>query len=254
MSVVAREILNKNGVRARLIGVAPDTAFDRHRHANVYVSLMLLGSMQERSSCGEYEFLSPHAAFMPPDFYHANLYGRHGALDLVFDFSIDMLESEFDASCINRCARRVDNAKIASLVASLNGKPSSWREDGLMDLLALGLPDPDKPSRLPPSWLARARAYFDDDPAAARVAKAAEYCGVHRVHLVRAFRDHLGLTPTEYRLQAMTAKAMQFLKHSPDSITHIAIEAGFSDAAHLAREMRRRVGAPPSVLRSLIRQ
>lgn len=210
---------------------------------------MLLGSMQERTADGDGEYLSPHCALMPPGFDHANIYGRHGALDLVFDFDPDLLETQFDLRDAGRTARRVDNARIAALVAMLIDKPENWREDGFMDLLTLATSPGKTERRSPPSWFARAREYFDDDPCSARVTDAAASCGVHRVHLVRVFRDFLDMTPTEYRLQAMTVQAAGLLRNSPDDISAVAAKAGFADASHFAREMRKRSGMSPSALK-----
>ena len=188
---------------------------------------------------------------MPPEFDHANIYGRHGALDLVFDFEPDVLENQFGLRNVERSARRINNARVTALVSTLLTKPANWREDGFTDLLTLALRAEESTTRSPPSWLSRARDYFDDDPCSARVADVAEACGVHRVHLVRVFRDFLNLTPTEYRLQAMTVRAAALLQNDAEDISAIAAKAGFADASHFAREMRKRAGMSPSMLKRL---
>ena len=246
-----REIGKANGIAARLVSYQPDAAYGRHSHSNFYVSIMLLGSMQERTSKGDEEYLSPHCALMPPDFDHANLYGRHGALDLVFDFAPERLETQFGIRSIERNARRIDNTRVAAFVSNILSKPAEWREDGLTDLITLALRPKESVKRSPPSWFSRARDYFDDDPYSARVATVAKACGVHRVHLVRVFRDFLNMTPTEYRLQAMTLRAATHLQNNQDGISAIAAKAGFADASHFAREMRKRSGMSPSAVRRL---
>ncbi len=209
---------------------------------------MLLGSMQEHNQYGDEEYLSPHCALMPPGFDHANIYGRHGALDLVFDFEPEMLENQFELRGAGRKAHRINSARVAALVTTLINKPVAWREDGFMDLLTLALSTDEKQDRSPPSWFSRARDFFDDDPCSARVSYVADACGVH---LVRVFREFLGMTPTEYRLQAMTIRAAGLLQSGTDDISSVAARAGFADASHFAREMRKRAGLSPSALKSL---
>jgi len=246
-----REVFNNGKIRARLISYPPGATFERHLHSNFYASIMLLGSMQEETGSGTAEYLSPHFALMPPDFAHANMYGKYGALELVFDFETDMLHTDFDLHRAERNAHRVDSTQVAALVSALVNKPACWREDGFTDLLALALIAEDRVEKSPPPWLSRARDYFDDDPSAARVASVAHACGVHRVHLVRVFRDYLGMTPTQYRLQAMTIRAVALMQTESDNVSAAAASAGFADASHFAREVRKRTGISPSSLKNL---
>lgn len=257
MTVIARELLEKDGIRARLLRYEPDVGYERHSHSNIWASVMLLGSMQEQAGGRDQEFLSPHCAVMPPDMVHANKYGPNGALELVFDFEPELLEERFGLCETARSARPVESGDMAGFVASLldseAGSRENWRDDGLVDILTLILVGREVQAKSPPAWFSLARECFDDDPGAARVLEVAALCGVHRVHLVRVFKEQLNMTPTEYRLQVMTAKAVSLLNTGVGDLSAIAADAGFSDASHCAREMRRRVGISPGSLRKIFK-
>ena len=66
---------------------------------------------------------------------------------------------------------------------------------------------------------------------------------------IRLFRMHTGASPLSYYRQLRLNYARWMLTHSDESITQIALEAGFSDCAHLSRQFRTVFGIPPSSLR-----
>ena len=66
-----------------------------------------------------------------------------------------------------------------------------------------------------------------------------------------AFRDQTGMAVRPYLRWLRLARALQAASHG-QSLTDAAHEAGFADAAHFTRTMRRHFGVTPgSVLRSL---
>jgi AraC-like DNA-binding protein len=79
------------------------------------------------------------------------------------------------------------------------------------------------------------------------VAEAARAAGLSRCHFLRAFRANVGLSPHEYLVQCRLRHARRLiaLDGGRRSLTEIAIEAGFSDQAHLTRHFRRAFGQTP---------
>ncbi len=67
--------------------------------------------------------------------------------------------------------------------------------------------------------------------------------------LIRLFRAQTGSSPISYYRRLRLNYARWLLMNSDDSITQIALEAGFSDCAHLSRQFRSVFGMPPSSLR-----
>jgi transcriptional regulator GlxA family with amidase domain len=68
--------------------------------------------------------------------------------------------------------------------------------------------------------------------------------------LERLFQKHLGTGPAAYFRRMRTNYASWLLAHSEDKIGTIALDCGFSDAAHFAREFRQAFGCTPREYRA----
>jgi AraC-like DNA-binding protein len=68
--------------------------------------------------------------------------------------------------------------------------------------------------------------------------------------LERNFKKHIGLSPKEYTNIIRFQHAMLMIKNSGEdrSLSDIAFECGYYDHSHLANEIRRNTGLPPSLL------
>lgn len=73
--------------------------------------------------------------------------------------------------------------------------------------------------------------------------------GVHRSHLARLFRKHLGVTVGEYLRDRRLEWAFRQLTTTDTKIAHLAVVAGFSDHAHFCRLFKGRFGLSPSAYR-----
>ncbi|MBW0001129.1 MAG: helix-turn-helix transcriptional regulator [Verrucomicrobia bacterium] len=78
-------------------------------------------------------------------------------------------------------------------------------------------------------------------------AEAARVAGLSRCHFLRAFRASVGVSPHEYLVQCRLRHARRLiaLDGGQRSLAEIAVEAGFSDQAHLTRRFRRAFGQTP---------
>lgn len=72
----------------------------------------------------------------------------------------------------------------------------------------------------------------------------AAHAGLDKFHLVRAFRDEVGLPPYEYLIHARVAKARVLLSHGA-LVADAAQAVGFYDESQLHRHFRRIVGITP---------
>jgi AraC-like DNA-binding protein len=79
------------------------------------------------------------------------------------------------------------------------------------------------------------------------VAEAARAAGLSRCYFLRAFRASVGVSPHEYLVQCRLRHARRLiaLYGGRRSLAEIAMEAGFSDQAHLTRHFRRAFGQTP---------
>lgn len=76
------------------------------------------------------------------------------------------------------------------------------------------------------------------------LAELAEYVGYNPYYLLRSFKNEVGLTPHEFRLNLRIEKAKELLRngHPPAAV---AAETGFVDQSHFHRTFRQFVAATP---------
>jgi AraC-like DNA-binding protein len=89
------------------------------------------------------------------------------------------------------------------------------------------------------------------DPAVRRVRDVARRLGVSERTLQRLCAEHLGVSPgwvlRRGRLHAAAERLIQAAGSGREALADVAVEFGYADQAHLARDFRRVLGAPPSV-------
>jgi transcriptional regulator GlxA family with amidase domain len=87
------------------------------------------------------------------------------------------------------------------------------------------------------------------DPADASTVARRHHCSDR--HFRRLFQQRVGLSPREYRTLVRRRQALQVLLASPHlTVAEVAGALGYSDHAHLTRDLREHIGAPPSTLRA----
>jgi AraC family transcriptional regulator len=84
-------------------------------------------------------------------------------------------------------------------------------------------------------------------PALSEVARIAN---VHPMHLAKLFRKRFGYSMGEWVRRQRVAWACDQLSRGTDTISSIAIAAGFADHAHFTRAFRRMTGSTPSWYRN----
>jgi AraC family transcriptional regulator len=104
--------------------------------------------------------------------------------------------------------------------------------------------------RHPPSWLGRLQEYLASDLGVVpELTTLAVIAGVHRVHVARAFRDHLGCTVGDYVRRLRVRRACELLTATTTPLTEVAMLAGFFDQSHMTRVLKRFLGVTPATLR-----
>lgn len=101
-------------------------------------------------------------------------------------------------------------------------------------------------------WFSRLREYVaETDPGDCNLRSAAREVSVHPVYLARVFRRRYGCSLGEYILFRRLVAAGERVLHHGSSLAEAAVEAGFSDQAHLTRLFRRELGRTPRSLLKL---
>jgi AraC family transcriptional regulator len=127
--------------------------------------------------------------------------------------------------------------------------------EGLMlELLACagraGMPTSDRDV----TWLRTVRdVLHDSTPHTVSLRELGDVVGRHPAHVARAFRRAYGVSVAAYARSLRLEWATVALATTDDSLTHIALEAGFADQSHFTRSFRRHHGVTPGRYRQLVR-
>lgn len=80
--------------------------------------------------------------------------------------------------------------------------------------------------------------------------RLAECAGVTPNHLIRLFREQLGVTPVEYLWQARLNHGAVWLRETGLGVAEIAYRAGFQNPFHFSRRFKERYGKAPREFRN----
>jgi AraC family transcriptional regulator len=234
------------------------TPIATHAHEHATITFLLRGAFEEaypghtrRQVCAASSVL-----FRPAGEPHADQMGREGADNLVIEVEparLDVIRgytSVLDGISHARDARLDGIGQRIAQELTSGDTASALALEGLaLELIALASRaegrSPD--ARLRPAWVVRARDLLHARFAEAdlRIAELAAEAGVHPVYFARAFRAHYGVTPGEYVRQLRLQWSARALSTSGQSLSTIALAAGFADQSHFTRAFRRAFGVTP---------
>lgn len=259
------------GSRIRLVRYGPGERHHPHAHGFSSLTLVLAGAVEERVGRDVQRGTAFRVAVKPAGVQHSDDFGIAGAVVLRVELSARD-ESCADSSdgwerrwrwihpgetsrALTRMMRTLRHPGGAWSRPPSPSTPedSGWNEN-LEDLLleAIGaLPRTEPVRGVPPGWLTRVRDALEEECVPTRI--LAEREGVHPVTLARLFRLHFGTSPSAYRRHARARRAAALLADTRQPLAEVALEAGYSDQAHLTRDLRTVLGITPRVARRLTR-
>lgn len=210
---------------------AAGRAIAAHFHESGYISAVIRGCYTEVGSDGPQVYREGAIIVHRAGENHADYFHEAG---LLLNFEGD------DGSAgwwdrLNRAIRRtgiLDDAVI-------------WRR--LQDTIDRPLPPTPKAT---PAWIASVLENFAW-MGRAPIADAAASVELHPAHFSRAFREHVGFTPIEYRKRLRTKFASSRLIASSDSTVDVALAAGFHDQSHFSQVFRKCSGMSPARYRRI---
>ena len=236
----------------------PHAYLPPHVHERASFAVMLEGSFDLGINHRAYSCEPQSAVTEPAEERHDNKLGNAGAHVVVV---------QPDPAAVQRlgpCGGWFDDVHF---VRTAPASPVAWRiarelrapdaatplavEGLVLEMLALCTRTSDRPYEAPtPSWLTRAREQVHDcflNPP--RIRDLATSAGVHPDHLARAFRLRFGIPIGTYVRRLRLDWAATRLETSEDSISAIALDAGFADQSHFTRRFKRYTGLTPQAYR-----
>jgi AraC family transcriptional regulator len=228
-------------------------------HQEAYFNFVLQGGFTEYDGNHSYKLIKSTLVFHSPGESRSNEF--HDQPTRLFNVRLDSawLRSRIpERSAILNASTRFSAGPLINLAVKLYRE---FREcDAVSPLVIEGLTlemlgeasrYPLTPmGQLPPRWLSPVKemlhAQFNEGLMLGRIAQSA---GVHPVHLNRVFRQYFHCTVGEYIRELRIEYARRRLASSRDTLTEIALAAGFSDQSHFSRTFKRGTGLTPAQYR-----
>lgn len=227
----------------------------RHRHEFPYMVLMVEGTLRERTMGRTFDLGTGSIVFNEAGECHENevLCGRARCLNIELrPRFMARLAAEGLSPRESVLYTRAGSAlgAIGRLyAATIDPGPEVEIEEALVELFetawgrASGPPDPS------PGWVNRILDVLHSDPDCPSLQILAAEAGVHHAHLCRGFRAAVGCTIGEYHRRLRAARALGAVTGETAPLSSVALREGYSDQAHMTREISRRYGRAPRRLR-----
>jgi AraC family transcriptional regulator len=228
-----------------------------HRET-AHICFLAHGAIEERRGTASVWRVAPSVRVSPIGDAHACCYGNVGGQCLVIEplailGDADDVPSPSEPTIVQdermiELAARVYHELRADSPHSVSGLVI---ESIALEVLAQSARwERPRAERRPPAWLGQLQDYLAADLSVVPdLATLASIARVHRVHVARAFRDHLGCTVGDYVRRLRVRRACELLTATAVPLTDVAMRAGFFDQSHMTRVMKRFLGATPAAVR-----
>ncbi|MBC7917504.1 MAG: AraC family transcriptional regulator [Rhodoferax sp.] len=232
-----------------------------HRHDDAHLILVVQGDYQTSAiRNGRLHAGEPLLVLNPPRTEHLDCFAATQVLPQARFFSLTLsAETWFQTSRamdLPTGPTAVEGAAvrhIAALWADCVGVEADT-ECALMDALAPFSLDAASVAPSSAQWVRQVQRHLRDQVVdgqdVVRMTDVAANLGVHPVYLARAFRKHLGVSPTAYVRTVQLDKAAALLTQSCMSLLEIALECLYFDQAHMAHAFKAAYGLSPSAFRA----
>ena len=222
---------------------AEQFAYRRSRHIAPAGSIVFInpGEMHTGSSAAEsgwtYRTLYPSIELVQRAV--SDLVGRHRDIPFFAEPVVHDPEMMAEISFVHRALEEQTSAleRESRLL---------WTLDRLLVRYADDHPRP-RPLTKEHSSIQRVRSYLDENYAEnISLEQLAAMAHLSPFHLLRSFRNHVGLPPHAYQIQVRIMHARQMLRMGLSCID-TAFAVGFADQSHFTKHFKRMVGVPPGL-------
>ncbi|MDD2924526.1 helix-turn-helix transcriptional regulator [Rhodoferax sp.] len=239
-------------VRSRARALAMDAHIEPHQHPWSQFTYCASGLMQVTVTQGEvqttYIVPSTRAVWLPPQVQH-NVVVLEAAELRTVDIAADVLPRDW-----TECRVLVVSKLLRELVHALEGAEAGPREDALMrltldeithaDTQALGVPMPH-PEHGDKRLRALCEAVLREPARKSQLREWVAEIGASERTVARLFRDELGTTYQQWRLQAVLAHALpQLARGLP--IALVAAASGYHSDSAFSAMFKQAMGKAPS--------
>jgi AraC family transcriptional regulator len=232
-----------------------------HFHAHANVALTLQGGFIETVGAKPYEVNPASVIFRPAGEKHSNRYGKSAAHCLIIEVKPERLAAIRAVTQILERASYVEGRLVSDFALRILREfqmPDAISplaiEALVLEMLVQCARRPPTPKGQPPRWLQMAKDIvherFSDSLSLSAVARL---LGVHPANLAKMFRSHYHSTVGDYIRGLRLDRAAELLVRSEQSLSAIALSAGFYDQSHFARLFKLRFSVTPGAFRAGLR-
>lgn len=227
----------------------------KHSHDQSYFCITIQGSYRE-SYDRRMQLCTPNTlAFHPAGAAHLARFGKSNART----FNIELLTVMIER--LRECRITLDRPlylrqgstswlalKLYAEYKSMDACSALVIEGLFLQIVAETSRNLDgKVGRKPPRWLKDARDFVHDNFSESLSLKTiASTVGIHPVYLATAFHQHYGVTVGDYVRNLRIDFACTQMLRGDQSLSDIAVAAGFCDQSHFSKTFRKFLGMSPS--------
>ena len=230
---------------ALFVGEVPDTSV--HAHYAVQLTLSLEGRIQVHTGAGR---KTCEAAIIPSREPHAIQAAKRRVLLLYLDPTAE-IGKRVSRSCSGQGVRTMEARAVTACAADIARDLEAIHATGsatlVHRLVALLVPNTDTAPPIDPRVRQVLSLLDDGERGAVRLPDLAAEVALSPDRLRHLFSAQLGISIRSYRSWARIRRAVTLLTRS-GSLTEVAHEAGFADAAHLSNAFRDMFGTTLSEL------
>jgi len=253
-----RKEICRAGLHAYEAAYDPGSRLPEHGHSAPFFTYVLHGSYVESAGHKERQ-CSRGAVIFHDRESHQNLVGPAGTASFNVELHPELWRELIDDShVINALAGRVLQGDIEWSALQVwrefletNAGSTLGIEESVAWLCEATRRAQARGAFEPRERLDRCVSYLEANPLEDhRLANVAQIAGVHPMHLAKLFRRRYGHSMGEYLRRRRIAWACGRLASTDQSITSIAMQAGFADHPHFTRTFVRVTGCTPNWYRA----
>ncbi len=241
------------GLRIWDFSYEPGQVIPAHEHQHAYVCFLFNGDCIETDRHGDITYSNTRLVYVPRGHAHSGRVGPDGAHVIGFELTDAFFAGgahlkDFRPGAISIANRRLFRMLHAISMTARGGPPTvyddSWPHEVMAELIIANADNGE-------GWISKVCDYLHDhaadNPPPARLADIAER---HPTHLMRAFKNRMGVSIGVYTHAIKIDRACQLIRKGGMSLTEIAASLGYADQSHFVRTFRQTMGATPSAFRA----
>ncbi len=231
-----------------------------HTHESASLVFVLEGTYRTSADSPAKISSTPMVIYNPPGTTHRDSFvvpqGRFMALSLSADVT-QIVQQGSGLPKVPTAFLSGDSLRAAERLVHLCTKGGAGDslviEDRCWELLAAasGTTQADRESeKVSPPWLRRARELLNDCAGTGlSITAVAQKLDLHPIYFARSFRKHFRCSPAEYRRRCRLQSAMKLLLRGKQTLSTVALSAGFFDQSHLTTAFKQHFGQAPGRFR-----